>query len=180
MNDVPVLRIFRNHSRKDEQTITRLIQSLWWQLIKDQNVISDSLQTHYTKKQSLTNKKLWAAMLAEFDSVSTIPKAYVVVDGLNELDDQVMRWLVTSLIKLPANCHLLLTSRDLPVIRNLLTTPTICLKIKPHHMDLKALIYAQCHEPGSGINQVISTAGESNSGLYKEIEDTIVQKAGNM
>jgi hypothetical protein len=158
----------------------RLIQSLWWQLVDKRGGIPNNLQKHHTSRQALTDKELWLAMLAEFDSGPTILKAYFVVDGLDELDDQVMRWLVSSLIKLPTNCHLLLTSRNLPIIRELLTVPHTHREIKPHQPDLKAFIHAQCHEPNSRIHKVISTAGGRNSGLYEEIEQTIIQKANNM
>jgi hypothetical protein len=180
MTDVAVLRIFCNHTRQGEQTITRLIQSLWWQLVEKQGVVSNNLQKHYTEKRSHTNKELWAALLIDFNSTPTISTVYIVVDGLDELDGQVMRWLVTSLIKLPTSCHLLLTSRDLPVIGKSLTTLYTRLEINPHQLDLKAFIHDQCYEPGSQISEVISDADESNMGLYEEIEQTILQKVGNM
>jgi hypothetical protein len=180
MTSLPVLRIFCNHSRQGEQTVLRLIQSLWWQLTEKQGFISNNLRTHHLKQRPLTNEELWAAILAEFDSKPTISKAYFVIDGLDELDDRVMRWFVTSLIKLPTNCHLLLTSRDLDKIGRLLTTPHTCLKIKPYESDLKGFIHAQCHEQGSQINELISNAGERNSGLYTEIEQAILQRAGSM
>jgi hypothetical protein len=179
MASLPVLRIFCNHSRQGEQTVLRLIQSLWWQLTEKQGFISDNLREHHTQKKSLTDEDLWAAVLAEFHS-KPISKTYFVIDGLDELDDRVMRWFVTSLIKLPTNCHLLLTSRNLDIIGNLLTTPHACLKIKPYESDLKNFIHARCHEQGSRINEVISNARGRHPGLYTEIEQAILQRAGSM
>jgi hypothetical protein len=158
----------------------RLVQSLLWQLVKKRGFISDNLRKHHTKQRSLTDEELWVVILDEFDTKSIALKAYFVVDGLDELDSRVMRGLVTSFIKLPANCRLLLTSRDLPVIGKLFTSPYTRLEVKPPQQDLKAFIQTQCHGPGSQIKEVITDTVETNLGIYEEIEETVLRKAGNM
>jgi len=175
---VPVLRVFCNHARRQEQTLERLLQTLWWQLVERQQSISYNPFEHQAKSRLLSNNELSTLFLQE---VAPIPTVYIIVDGLDELGAATMAGLISPLVKLPSGCKVLLTSRHPLVNQHLFFKQHLSLVIRADKEDIRSFIWSQCQGTNSDLESIITKSGPDNGKeLFEEIEQKIIAKAGNM
>jgi hypothetical protein len=135
--------IFCNHKERTDQTYTDLVASLLRQLVEERGTVSmqvEKLYTEHTKKNTRpTSQEFLDALKREISAFcSTV---FIVVDALDEgPEHEGMRAdLVADLRNLGGACRLMITSRDLPSIGEIMVgVPR--LEIHAHAGDIEKYI----------------------------------------
>ena len=119
--DVGIAFVYCNYNEKGDQTVTNLIASLLQQLIQRHPIVPNKIRTLY--EQHICKRT--RPTLAEYSELlrlelTSCPRAFVVVDALDECDDSsgTRSSFIADLLKLPPTTYLMITSRDLPSIES--------------------------------------------------------------
>jgi len=134
---------------------------------------TEQLGAYCDDEKALSEQDLLSLLKDGIARSQAIPEVYIIVDGLDELEDRAMRGLIASLSTLPANCKLLFTSRaPLKDAQNLIPGNAKEMVITPHNRDLKTFIHSQCYEPGSPIKDIIRDRPDLGDEVEERNTDT--------
>jgi hypothetical protein len=173
---IGLLWIYCNFNKRTSQYPENLVQSLIKQLYERIN------------RAKLEIKDVLDKILAEFDRIESRPNQdqclqllinlaekfdnfFIVIDALDEFREEYRKPLINNLRKAPVK--LLITSRNLPVIKNLFGEydERLDIKIITQRSDLKAYIDEQIKNSTSFCSVL-----DGNDLLKQEIIDTMIEK----
>lgn len=121
------------------QTAEALVGSLVQQLVqKCQDVpkdVQDAYQNHAVH-QPPTSPTLWECFDLLKSQLASLPSIFIVIDALDECEDRAQRDLCLQFQNLSNNVHLLITSRDIPELEELIK-PSAKLEILANDNDIK-------------------------------------------
>ena len=145
--NIPVVYIYCEYKRQQEQTLVNLMASILRQLLQYRTLVPDTVMHFYhqhvnfgTRPTSEELGETVKSLLAQF------PQAYVVVDALDELpvSGQVCQILLTELRSLQKvqSLNILMTSRPIPQIDHQLKD-SLFLEIRASSEDIKKYVYGR-------------------------------------
>lgn len=145
--NIPVIYIYCDYKRQQEQTLINLMASILKQLLQHRTLVPDGVMSSYhqhvnsgTRLNFEETGEIIKNLLAEF------LQAYIVVDALDELpvSSQVCQILLTYLRALQkVQClNLMTTSRPIPQIEHQLQD-SLSLEIRASSQDIKRYVYGR-------------------------------------
>lgn len=116
---VVIVVMYCNHREQAKQRVRELIASLLKQVIQDQPQISHNIkffyENHKVRGTSPTSEELRKAFQSEIGT----SRVFVVVDALDECLERDQENLIRELQLLATTIHLMVTSRPLPLIKQI-------------------------------------------------------------
>ncbi|KAL9076997.1 MAG: hypothetical protein Q9161_000630 [Pseudevernia consocians] len=173
---IPVVYIYCDYRKQQEQTPTNLLASILKQLLQHRiplpEIVMESYDRHVnsgTRPELEEIGTMLKILLAEFR------QAYVIVDALDELpaSHQVRQILLTNLRSLQKahKINFMMTSRFIPQIDHELPA-SMFLEIRASNEDIKRYVYGHMSD--------LTTSAQNNSKLQEAIANTIVDVADGM
>ena len=173
---IPVVYIYCDYRKQQEQTPTNLLASILKQLLQHRillpEIVKESYDRHVNSGTRPELEEIGAmlkVLLAEFR------QAYVVVDALDELpaSHQVRQILLTNLRSLQKahKINFMMTSRFIPQIDHELPASMV-LDIRASNEDIKRYVYGHMSD--------LTTSAQNNPKLQEAIANTIVDVADGM
>ena len=169
--------IYCNYKEKEDQTGVNLVASLLKQLVQRQPVIPSQLRSlyeqHIRRKTRPTLAECSERLHMELAACS---RAFVIVDALDECDEAsgARRDLVNQLLRLPANTHLMVTSREVLSIQHMLGRFRR-LEIRASDADVRTYLEGRIERADRLERHV-----QADPTLRNTILDTIVKKVEGM
>jgi hypothetical protein len=173
--NVAIACIYCNHKEQARQTVRELVASLLKQFIQDRPEISECAKSlydsHYPKATRPCLSELTEVLRKE---VGRYSKAFIIIDALDELVERNRGHLIKEVQSLPHTIHLMVTSRYLLSIEQILWGAK-SKEIHANERDVRTYInHCIRHEPRLSL---LIGAGET---LRKDIADKISIKVGGM
>jgi hypothetical protein len=164
-----------NYKERDSQTLANLIGSLVQQLVQCNSTITDevrALYTQYNSKNIRPSEEEFSRILQSL--VAGFSHVYVVVDALDECNPKTRSKFIEKLQELPANLHLLCTSRHLGDIQETFAEASH-LEIRASDADVARYLKAQILQVPKLV-KFCKKAGD----LQSTIIEKLVEKAKGM
>jgi hypothetical protein len=162
------------YTKRINQTIEQLLNSLIQQLLLQQNVIPEDIRKLYDSHK-LSNTRPDLTKLSKYLGfiISFFSKVYIDVDILNEYKDfhKTKSSLLVYLRNLDTRVRLLFTSRPLEEI----PSGAVHFKITAQKDDIRKYLSAQIKKEPDMIRLC-----NNNKGLQEEILDKIIRKTGGI
>ena len=117
MNDIGMAWIYCNYNERDKQTVHDLIASLLKQLVQDNPIISEGINSLYEEHHRKNTHPSLAELADKLgNEVGRYYKAFIIVDALDELVERDRKPLIDQIQSVAKKANLLITSRPLPMI----------------------------------------------------------------
>jgi ankyrin repeat domain-containing protein 50 len=175
--EIGIAFIYCNYKEKEDQTAVNLVASLLQQLIQRRPVIPSQLRSlyeqHIRRKTRPTLAECSELLHMELNACS---RAFVIVDALDECDEttRTRRDLISQLLRLPPNTHLMVTSREIPSIQLELNRFSR-IEIRASDADVRTYLEGRIGREGRLKGHV-----QADPTLRETILDTIVKKVKGM
>jgi hypothetical protein len=167
--------VYCNYKERDSQTLANIVASLVQQLVQCHTTIPDEVRALYTQYNPNNTRpsgeefsKLLQSLVARFSQV------YIVVDALDECNQETRSKFIKKLQGLPANLHLLCTSRHLGDIQEAFAEASH-LEIRASDADIAQYLEAQILQVPKLV-KFCKKAGD----LQSSIIEKLVEKADGM
>jgi hypothetical protein len=176
-DDTGLAFVYCNYKESEGQTTINLVGSMLQQLVQRRAAIPIKLrllyEQHLRKKTKPTLAELSELLHVELTSCS---RAFLIVDALDECDETrgTHRDLMAELLRLPSNTSLMITSREIPSIRDELNQ--FCrLEIQATEIDIRTYL-ERCIERESRLKGHV----QADPVLGITLLDTVVTKVQGM
>lgn len=170
--------VYCNYKDQASQTLPALLASLVQQLVQCSNPIPQNIRDLYHQHQSRNTKPSIDDLSTHLQLLATnFSRTFVVIDALDECQDtdETRSKFITLLLRLvPANLHLLCTSRRLGDIENYFAAAS-CLEINAMNEDIETFLTSQVLE-----SERLRSFCRSSENLQSTIVDRIVNNAQGM
>ena len=158
-----------------QQTLNNILASVLRQLVEEQEVIPDFLQSayehHCDNNASPTLQSIKDILKA---IVLLYAKVFMIVDGLDECSEDI-RWALTEQLRdMPGTVYVMITSRVLDSIREELED-FVQMEIKAHKSDIELFIDRQIRK-----NRNLRKIVQKNPAMRQDIKEGVVKTAENM
>jgi hypothetical protein len=174
---VGIACVYLSHKDKENQNLQELLLSILKQLIQRRKAVTEKVIHTYKRYKGGKTRPPKDEILEMLQcEVGSLMDTFVVVDALDECSHQVRVALCKELENLQPKIHLLVTSRRLEIIADMLKGSET-LEISAHPQDVRAFIEAQIEDPK---NYRLKDLVKQEPKLKKEIEDTVVDTAKGM
>jgi hypothetical protein len=165
-------------SHKENQSLEKLLRSILRQLIQCREAVTEKVihtykGGHKGGKTEPSRDEILEMLQCE---VGSLMDTFVVVDALDECSHKIRVELCKELENLQPKIHLLVTSRKLGIIADILKGSET-LEISAHPQDVRAFIEAQIEDPE---NYRLKGLVKQEPKLRKDIEDTVIKTANGM
>ncbi|KAJ7238153.1 hypothetical protein C8J57DRAFT_1566206 [Mycena rebaudengoi] len=174
--DLGVACAYLNHKETEAQSPANILAGLWKQIIFQKPISADSpVQKLYLKHQEQSTRPSADEVYSVLCSaVEECPKAYIVIDALDEYLEQQQHILLKYLAALRPNINLMLTSR--PHIAPDTFFPSLqALEIRATEADVRRYIIEQIQA-----STRLSKHVQSRPELHQEIETKIMGNVDGM
>lgn len=172
---VKVACAYCNYRDERSQVLQNVIAALWMQLVSRQRAHSDDVLKLYEKHMTSQTRPDEAEVLSVFtNAVKSFSKVYLVIDALDELPEGSLEDLLLYLSSLQPTVNLLITSRNISRIAELLQDwPK--REIGATSDDITAFI-----ESKIGSHSRLRQMTQKEPKLQKEITEVVIKKSGKM
>lgn len=174
--DIPVVYIYCDYRKQEEQTLISLMASILRQLLQHRTPVPDTVTKSYhhhissgTRPNLEETGEMLKVLFAEFS------QTYVVVDALDELpvSGQIRPILLANLRSLQKahNLNCMMTSRSIPQIDYELRG-SLFLEIRASNEDVKEYVYGHMSD--------LTKSAQNNPNLQEAIANSIVEVVDGM
>ena len=174
--NIPVVYIYCDYKRQQEQTPINLMASILKQLLQHQISVPDGVMNSYHDRVN-SGTRLSFEEIGEMTKIllAGVLQAYIVVDALDELpvSGQVCQILLTYLRSLQKaqSLNLMITSRPIPQIDHQLQD-SLSLEIRASNEDIKRYVYGRMND--------MARSAQKDPKLQEAIAQCIVDIADGM
>lgn len=174
--DIPVVYIYCDYRKQEEQTLISLMASILRQLLQHRTPVPDTVTKSYhhhissgTRPNLEETGEMLKVLFAEFS------QTYVVVDALDELpvSGQIRPILLANLRSLQKahNLNCMMTSRSIPQVDYELRG-SLFLEIRASNEDVKEYVYGHMSD--------LTKSAQNNPNLQEAIANSIVEVVDGM
>jgi hypothetical protein len=176
-DNVAIAFLYCNYKERDTQTLQNLIGSLIQQLVQRNPDVPDDLRKRH--EAHARNKPPTPPTLTEYvqllrSQLADCPSVFLVIDALDECEVQTRKELCAQLQNLPKNIHLLITSRDIPELKDEIN-PSARLEIRANNRDIEIYLEDKIERETR-----LKRHTQNDPGLGPLITNTIRDKAQGM
>ena len=171
--DIAIAYIYFNY--KERQSLQDLILNLLQQLVRTRPAITEQILIAYKRHKSSQSKlHLDDACMMLRHEIDAFSNVFVVIDALDECEEDIRDVFIATLMDLPANAYLLVTSRSLPTIEQE-SGFTTKLEIRATDEDVKKYVGNRLFQSGPMLRRI-----KGDQALHSDIVDTLVANANGM
>ena len=171
--DIAIAYIYFNY--KERQSLQDLILNLLQQLVRTRPTITEQILIAY-KRHKLSQSKLHLddARMMLRNEIDAFSNVFVVIDALDECEENIRDVFIATLMDLPANAYLLVTSRSLPTIEQE-SGFTTKLEIRATDEDVEKYVGNRLFQSGPMLRRI-----KGDQALHSDIVDILVANANGM
>lgn len=175
--DIAVLGIYCDYKDFNQQSSWKFIAGLLQQIIGQQGKVAEKIKSayrQYTRRQTHPSFSEYLMMLT--DQIHAFKRVYVVIDALDECTemDNVRRSLLEGILQMPSFVSVLVTSRFIPIIGDILDNPP-CLIVKAQDHDIHAHVRSRLAKEKTWARRV-----RLDQALSQKIGVSVVSRASGM
>lgn len=171
---VAVLCVFCSYTNQDNQTSVDLVASILKQVLRTTGVTDEIRKVYQDHQTHATRPGLTKLSSLLQSSIATLPKVFIVIDGLDECPQTTRDTFVREIPKLGSSAHLLITSRQsISIAREF--PDAMYLELHASDTDLEVYIRSKTQQD----RHLARYVGQDPS-LQEEVVATIIGKARGM
>ena len=173
-----VLYIYYDYQKQSDHEPKKLLLNLLRQLTEITGKVSSSIEEFVKQKMPRGNEPQMGEVKGQLcDEVGNYKRVFLILDGLDECNDslgtQMLREL-EALQKITVQSRICIASRQLPWIKELLTTYT-CFELIAQEEDIRSYVSTTINKTNS-LRKIVERNGGDE--LHQEIVSEVSKRAG--